>query len=73
MDGIKDLMVDFCRAIAVAALGDANAIRLERVSLTWRTIPGRWLRDIDVAAGMTTWSRISATLGQGAAFTMPTY
>ena len=62
---------DFCRAIAAAALGDANAIRLERVSLTYK-FQALAAGDIDVAMGMTTWTYKRDT-GTGAAFTMPTY
>lgn len=47
--------VDFCRAVAAAALGDADAIRTSRVS-THHKFDAVRNGDLDVAFGMTTWT-----------------
>ncbi len=47
--------VDFCRAVAAAALGDANAIRTSRVSTRHKFDAVRD-GELDVAFGMTTWT-----------------
>jgi len=47
--------VDFCRAVAAAVLGDADAIRTARVS-TAHKFDAVTAGDIDIAFGMTTWT-----------------
>lgn len=46
---------DFCRAIAAAVLGDADAIRTSRVSTAYKFDAVRD-GDLDVSFGMTTWT-----------------
>lgn len=58
--------VDFCRAIAAAVLGDANAIETRRVS-TASKFEALVRGEIDVAFGMTTWT-LSRDTTLGTAF-----
>lgn len=63
--------VDFCRAIAAAVLGDAEAIRTLRVSTRHKFDAVR-AGDLDVAFGMTTWT-FTRDSAQGVAFPAVTY
>lgn len=47
--------VDFCRAVAAAVLGDANAIQVRRVS-TANKFDALRAAELDIAFGMTTWT-----------------
>lgn len=47
--------VDFCRAVAAAVLGDAEAIEVRRVNIN-NKFKALTLGEIDIAFGMTTWT-----------------
>lgn len=63
--------IDFCRAVAAAALGDANAIRPERIN-TATKFKALVAGDIDIAFGMATWT-YTRDSAYGTAFVAPTY
>lgn len=63
--------IDFCRAVAAAALGDANAIRTERIN-TATKFKALVAGEIDIAFGMATWTYTRDT-AFSTAFVAPTY
>lgn len=63
--------IDFCRAIAAAVFGDANAIRPERIN-TANKFKALAAGEIDVVLGMATWT-YSRDTGIGASFVAPTF
>lgn len=69
---LSGFMVDFCRAVAAAALGDSNAFRPERLPDKPQEFNAVERLDVDVAFQTTTWT-LSRETQFAIAFTVPIF